>query len=85
MQPGDVLLMMSDGIPDAHNAAGETYDTPRLLAALKQRAASNADDVVETVLADVKRWTGDTPLFDDLTLVALSLDADQDLEGDHPS
>jgi serine phosphatase RsbU (regulator of sigma subunit) len=71
--PGDVLLMMSDGIPDAHNPAGETYGQDRLVALLSRTGPIGAENVLEAVLEDIHAWSDGTPLFDDLTLMALSL------------
>lgn len=72
--PGDVLLMMSDGIPDAQNPAGESFGGQRLLDVLGRYPSENADDVVESVLDGLHDWMAGAPLFDDLTLVAVSLD-----------
>jgi sigma-B regulation protein RsbU (phosphoserine phosphatase) len=70
---GDVLLMMSDGIPDAHNPAGETYGQDRLVSLLSRTGPIGAENVLEAVLEDIHAWSDGTPLFDDLTLMALSL------------
>ena len=77
LEPGDVLLMLSDGIPDAQNAVGESFGNERLVAILRETHLTGANDVVETVLDGIHDWTEDTPLFDDLTLVAVSIDEAQ--------
>lgn len=80
LRPGDILLMMSDGIPDAHNEQGESYGAARLLDLLDRTRLTNAEDIVEVVLEDIHQWAGNAPLFDDLTLVAVSINGDTMLE-----
>ncbi|MEZ4516811.1 MAG: SpoIIE family protein phosphatase [Chloroflexota bacterium] len=75
LEAGEALLMMSDGVPDAHNHLGEAYGNERLNIALQSIESTNAEDVVQSVLTSVHNWMGDTPLFDDMTLVALSIDS----------
>lgn len=77
LKPGDVLLMMSDGIPDAQNPAGEAFGNERLLALLRGVSVTEANETIETVLEGIHQWMSGAPLFDDLTLVAVSLDRAQ--------
>lgn len=76
LEPGDFLLMMSDGIPDAHNSQGDSYGGDRLLALLSRTRLSGAEDVLEAVLEDLHGWTEGAPLFDDLTLMVLGIEPD---------
>jgi serine phosphatase RsbU (regulator of sigma subunit)/anti-sigma regulatory factor (Ser/Thr protein kinase) len=67
---GETVLLSSDGIVEAHDAAGEMYGFPRLKAAFAARTDDSA--LIDSLLEDLRRFTGrDWEQEDDLTLVAL--------------
>lgn len=70
--PGDFMLLYTDGILDAQNPGGEFYGEPRLLQSARTMAGASARQIVEAVLADVARFTGDAPFSDDVVLMALT-------------
>lgn len=72
LQPGDSLLLYTDGITDARNRDGEDYGDERLqrLAARLPRDHS-AEEIIRAVVEDVSRFTGGADQADDITLVAL--------------
>ncbi len=72
LAPGETLCLVTDGITEAMNAAGELYGTARLaacLAAQGQHAAPQA--LVSALRADVRAFVGNAEASDDLTLLAL--------------
>jgi sigma-B regulation protein RsbU (phosphoserine phosphatase) len=76
VRPGDVLLIYTDGVPDAMNAGGERFGKSRtresLLAALRERPNASAGEVVERVLREVRQFTGGAKgKGDDITLVCV--------------
>ncbi|MEZ4643713.1 MAG: SpoIIE family protein phosphatase [Chloroflexota bacterium] len=73
LQPGDRLVLFSDGVPDAINAAGEHYSGERLQAFLKQHEQDDAASLVLNILNNVTQWSGQTPAFDDLTLLVMEV------------
>lgn len=71
LQPGDTLLLLSDGIIEAHNRAGELFGFERferLVAALPHHLA--VAELVQRVLAEVLKFVGDAEPHDDITLIA---------------
>ena len=63
----DVLVLVSDGIVDARNAAGERFGEPRLLEMVQQRRSDPPSAIVDAVFAAV---TVHAPLAtDDRTLL----------------
>lgn len=66
---GDLLLMFTDGIVDAHNAADELFGEERLLRAVTGCVDEPVARVQATVLQAVHEFSGDRPQFDDLTLL----------------
>lgn len=68
---GDILVLYSDGIPDARNGAGAEYTLERLTAGLRASAAEAAAGITAAVTDDAKRFIGDAQAFDDRTLVVI--------------
>lgn len=68
---GDVLLLFSDGITEAQNAAGEEYGDERLarLASINRR--QSADELRAAVFREIDEWTGGRERDDDQTVVIL--------------
>lgn len=71
LHPGDVLVIFSDGVTDATNAANEPYGRERLASLLRERRHEPANILVETVMEDVDAHVGGAPRFDDFTLVVV--------------
>ena len=72
LQRNDLLLLTTDGIHEATNAAGQHYGERRLTRCLRRAAGSSAD-VVAAILADVSEHTGDAVQSDDVTVVAIQV------------
>jgi sigma-B regulation protein RsbU (phosphoserine phosphatase) len=71
LQPGDVLLVYSDGINEAANARGELLSLDGVKAALEQLTGPAASAVTEHIVAAVKAFEGDAPQADDITVLAV--------------
>lgn len=71
LQPGDVLLIFSDGISEALNAADEEFGDARILECLKRHAQGGVNQVLEYLVQTVKRFTSDTVQSDDMTAVVV--------------
>ena len=72
-QPGDVILLYSDGVEDQQNPAGEAYGRPRVKQLLKATHTGRAQAVVEAFLSDLDGFAGGGGLTDDQTLIALKV------------
>lgn len=70
-QPGDLLLLYSDGISDQLNEAGEEYGRTRLPVILKEVCELNAQQIADRILEDCREFRGALPVHDDQTLVVL--------------
>lgn len=71
LQPGDALLLYTDGITEAENAAGTFYGLERLLEVAQKHAGAPAEELVNVCLEDVKRFSGDGPASDDRTILVI--------------
>jgi adenylate cyclase len=71
IEPGEVLLLFTDGVTEAENADHTLYSSDRLARALATAAVVDAQHVVAAVIDDVSRFVGGAEQTDDMTLLAL--------------
>ena len=72
LEPGDCILLYTDGATEALNADGVEYGVDRLAQALEAGAAQGAAAVLRHVAEDVQAFTGRESKQDDFTLIAIS-------------
>ncbi len=77
LQSGDVLLFYTDGIIDAQNAEGEFYEQKRLIETACDCLGKSAQEINKAIMDSVHVFAGDTPIYDDMTLVVLTCDLDE--------
>jgi len=70
MQRGELLVMVSDGIPEAVNASGEAFGFERLRALVREGGRPSA--VHGRIMDEFSRFMGDERPQDDRTLVVLA-------------
>ena len=67
---GDVMVLTSDGITEAHNPDGEMYGFPRLMGRVAVKPPDG--DVVSALVGDLEEFTGaEAEQEDDITLVVV--------------
>lgn len=73
LEPGDLLLLYSDGITEAMDMRNDEYGEDRLATIARRLATSpaSAASVVEALLRDIRNFSGRAPQHDDITLVAV--------------
>ena len=71
LAPNDVVLLMSDGLPERFNPASELFEYERTKTALSTHACAAPDAIVEGLLRASDEWASGRPLNDDLTLVVI--------------
>jgi len=71
--PGDLLLLVSDGITEAPDADGRPYGDDRLLEVLERSRTLPASAIRDAILASVAAFTHDAPPPDDRTLLVVRL------------
>lgn len=76
LEPGEVLLLYTDGVPEASNAADEFYGLHRLEEAMGENPKAEPKETIEHIKQSVDAFVGDAPQFDDLTLLALEIKQD---------
>ncbi|MBR3314537.1 MAG: SpoIIE family protein phosphatase [Atopobiaceae bacterium] len=81
LEPGDELLLYTDGVNEAFNEAEEEYGNDRLEAFLMAHNDSCAQDLVHALRADVAAWAGKAEQSDDVTILALEYGASSEATG----
>jgi len=68
---GDLLVIFSDGLTEAVNAAGEEFEDDRLAAVLNTVRGRSAQEALDAVLAAVTDFAGTEPPRDDMTVMVI--------------
>jgi phosphoserine phosphatase RsbU/P len=67
LQPGDWLVIFTDGLVEAMNASDQEYDEPRLLNVLQSGASATPEELLRRLMSDLDAFVGTTPQHDDVT------------------
>ncbi len=73
LMPGDEIFLYTDGVTEATDARNRLYGEERLKAVLDRLAGAGAKEMCLGVKRDVDAFVGDTPQFDDMTMLCLRL------------
>jgi sigma-B regulation protein RsbU (phosphoserine phosphatase) len=70
LNPGDTLLLYSDGVTEAGADGGDEFGQDRLIHALRVNQSQPAEALVQAIVDDVNDFSG-AARSDDVTVVAL--------------
>ncbi|MEP6568494.1 MAG: GAF domain-containing SpoIIE family protein phosphatase [Acidobacteriota bacterium] len=70
-EPGDVLLLYTDGATEAQNRAGEEFGRERLAQAVKANSKLGARELIAAVETEVLKWTDGHGPTDDVTFFVI--------------
>ena len=68
---GDVLVLLSDGLPEAENDAGELYDYERVIDLISKNASKSAEELKSKLIGEVDIWLKGGIPEDDVTIVVI--------------
>ena len=68
-ESGDVLIQLSDGLPEAPNSKGEMYDYDRLRALIQTSCHLTPKEIINVLIQSVDQWMEGKRNPDDITLV----------------
>lgn len=71
LEPGDFVLLYTDGATEALDAEGAEFGADRLVNGLKIGVAGGAAQVVRQITDDIKSFVGGYQQHDDITLIAI--------------
>lgn len=69
IQPGDVLILYTDGITEAQDEAEDFFGEERLKAVARASMGRSAEVIEGKLISAVYDFVGDAPQFDDITLM----------------
>ncbi len=71
LDPGDRLILYTDGLTEAKGSNVEDYETTRLLEVLCQNIAAPPEQLLKKLVADVQQFSGTTQFEDDVCIVGM--------------
>jgi len=70
-EPGDMLVMYTDGVTEARDGEGRMFEHEALEACIAAAPGDSAQSILNRILAAVSTHAGDGSQDDDLTLVVV--------------
>jgi sigma-B regulation protein RsbU (phosphoserine phosphatase) len=71
LDPGDVVVIFSDGVSEAMSTAGEEFGDARLLEVAQAGVNDTVQGLVDRVIAAVRQFAKGAPQSDDITVMVL--------------
>ncbi|NJN81155.1 MAG: SpoIIE family protein phosphatase [Caldilineaceae bacterium] len=71
LEPGDAVVLFTDGVTEARNEVGEFFGESRLRQAITAHTEKSAQGLADSILQAVDAFTGTREQNDDLTLVVI--------------
>ncbi len=71
LRPGETIILYTDGISEALNEDFDEFGLERLQVAARAAARRPAAEIVRHITDNIRDHTGQTPQFDDMTLIVL--------------
>jgi phosphoserine phosphatase RsbU/P len=73
LEPGDVLVIFSDGVTEAVNKSNQMFGNERLEHLVKKNESLSAKEIKDRIEQEVLAFTRGLPQGDDITLIALKM------------
>lgn len=73
LDPGDILVLYSDGLTEAVGSDAQFYGSGRICKAVSERAQNTAAEIADFILNDIEWFTKGAPLADDRALLVLKV------------
>jgi sigma-B regulation protein RsbU (phosphoserine phosphatase) len=73
LQPGDVLLLCTDGVVEAVGPDSEEYGTERMIRLVSQNRSRSAQELVSLVRNDLREFSRSSAQTDDRVLLVLKV------------
>ena len=71
LEPGDSVLLYTDGCTEAQDAKGRMFDLDNLARCFGRHAHLEVDGVVEAIIDELQEFMGDAEQADDITMTVL--------------
>lgn len=77
LMPGDVVVLYTDGVTEAQNAAGEMFEEARLAEVIRVSAGGTAQEILDTVYRSVAEFADEAD-SDDVTAIVVKYLGEKD-------
>ena len=74
LEPGDIFGLISDGIYEYENSAGEQFGQIGITRVVDEHDAGSMDELVRRIMGETYEHGGDVPQADDITIVLIRRD-----------
>ena len=74
--PGQIIVLTTDGIIEAHNPIGDMFGKNRLYDVIRQNATSGGKEILNAIIGAVAHFQKDVEHEDDMTLVVIKIESD---------
>ena len=71
LQPGNIIAIYSDGITEAMNEQEEEFGEDRFAEVIAAHKNESSESIIQHILEEVEKHTGDMPQMDDMTLLII--------------
>lgn len=71
LEPGDTLVLYTDGVSEALNPIREQFGAERLVRLILEHGHRSPKELLDAIVADVRAFSGDIPQHDDITLLVV--------------
>jgi ligand-binding sensor domain-containing protein/serine phosphatase RsbU (regulator of sigma subunit) len=73
IKSGDIILLLSDGLPEQMNSKEEMFDYPQVKSNFIKAAACRPDQIINTLVQAGEDWMNGTVQADDMTFVVIKV------------
>lgn len=72
LDPGDIVVVFSDGVSEALNPAGDEFGDDRIIDVAGRLSAGEPSTVLDTLFAEVRQFAAGAPQADDVTALVVA-------------
>ena len=71
LQPGELVLLFTDGIAEATSPQGEQFGNRRIFETVRQHAGRSAEEILAAIVSAGLAFRGQIPIDDDVTMLII--------------
>jgi serine phosphatase RsbU (regulator of sigma subunit) len=73
LEPGEVILLLTDGIVEAHSSTEELFGVQRVLDLVQAQVHRTAREIVDALYTAARSFSGSKAPFDDMTAIVIKV------------
>jgi serine phosphatase RsbU (regulator of sigma subunit) len=74
LEPGDVLVLYTDGITEARNKSGHFFGEQRLCSLIREQSSAHPHEIIDHLLHQLQLFTGSENFKDDISMVVMRIE-----------